>query len=80
LPEIGTRGQERLLATRVTLDATPGSDIEAEYLRRAGVQVAGEPSSAVEFPLRSEFGNDASRSVAQGAWSALRKIREALAR
>ena len=80
LPEIGARGQERLLASRVKLDTAPGSDIEAEYLRRAGVQVVGEQASAVEFPLRAEFGHDASRSVAEGAWSALRKIREALAR
>jgi len=43
LPEIGPRGQERLLATRVTIDGPPSLRAPlADLLGRSGLQIVGE--------------------------------------
>ena len=78
LAEIGEAGQRRLLGTRIRVDAGPGSDIEAEYLSRAGVHVTGEQPSDTAFPWQDAFVSQAAGDIARGAWQALRKIREAL--
>ncbi|HQY62103.1 MAG: hypothetical protein IPF92_02065 [Myxococcales bacterium] len=76
LPEVGTAGQERLAAARVTVpdDGSLAREIEARYLRGAGCTVAPGPASEVR-PLGLSSGPEA---VGQGALAALVALRAAL--
>lgn len=80
LEEVGPEGQRRLEAARVVLAAHDGSDIEREYLTRAGlrqIEVDAQASPA-HFPMSEFFEFAGPLSVAHGAWCALSRIRAVL--
>jgi hypothetical protein len=80
LAEVGSSGQERLLEAHLVLPVHEGSDIEREYLLRAGVQsVRVDPSLPAEgFPFAARFEFEQSRRLAQAAWGALANLRKVL--
>jgi hypothetical protein len=80
LAEVGAAGQARLAEARLELAAHEGSEVEREYLLRAGVQsIDVDPRLPAEpFPFAAEFEFAASRNLARGAWSALANIRKVL--
>lgn len=80
LAEVGWSGQERLNEARLVLPEHAGSDVEREYLLRAGVQsVCVDPSLRAEaFPFEEHFEFGASKALARAAWSALSNIRKVL--
>ncbi len=81
LVEVGPAGQRRLGQSRVRVAAHADVEIEREYLERAGVGGVDVDSQAspVDFPWQAEFSFAAAAGVARGAFSALRRIRAALA-
>jgi molybdopterin/thiamine biosynthesis adenylyltransferase len=75
LPEIGEAGQARLASASVRVGGGTSGEIEAAYLRAAGVgsieRGDADDSDAPAFGI-----TDASaRDVALGAWRALRTMR-----
>lgn len=80
LKEVGADGQRRLEAVRLTLAAHESSDIEREYLGRAGVGHVGVDAAAAPppFPWAAFFEFSAPLSVARGAWCALSHVRSVL--
>jgi hypothetical protein len=84
LPEIGEAGQERLGAAEVTLRSTAEAarEVEAAYLRAAGIRVArNEPGSVAQNePGSVSLGvrDPAARDVAEGALNALVAMRRVL--
>jgi hypothetical protein len=80
LPEVGPGGQARIAAASASIAGYEGSDVEREYLLRAGFgSVDRRPDLApAPFPFEAELCFEASRAVARGAWNALAKIRAAL--
>jgi hypothetical protein len=80
LREVGTEGQRRLGTSRMVLFSHAGSEIERDYLERAGVtQLDFDPQGSLPaFPWADVFEFDAASSVARGAWYALARIRSAL--
>lgn len=79
LVEVGEEGQSRLAALDAIVPETDCSDIEREYLLRAGVRsVTVASSPPVSFPHAAHFRSLAARRIATGAWGALRRIRLAL--
>ena len=80
LEEVGPDGQRRLEAARLALAPHESSDIEHEYLRRAGVGHLDLDAEAAPpaFPWSEFFEFPAPLSVARGAWCALSQIRSAL--
>ena len=91
LAEVGPEGQ--LLLERQNLAIARHADVELEldYFRRAGVQQVtvqqtggqqeeGEAEQSVlDFPWAAQFQFSGPLGVARGAWSALARIRAALA-
>lgn len=86
LAEVGPEGQ--LLLGRQRMAIAPHADVELEldYLRRAGVEQVtvqqvgvGAEQSALDFPWAEQFQFSGPLGVARGAWSALARIRAALA-
>ncbi len=79
LAEVGSDGQDRLAHAPAHVAAGPGTDVTVEYLRRAGVQtiVEGE-EPASEFPHAAQLRYAAPRAVAEGAWAAVRHVRQVL--
>jgi hypothetical protein len=80
LPEVGSRGQERLRATEVVIAEHPDVELELEYLVRAGLRrVTVDPAGAASsFPWAAWFEHGAALGVARGAWSALSRIKNEL--
>lgn len=80
LEEVGPEGQHRLAAARLALAPHESSDIEREYLERAGVGHLGVDATATPpaFPWCEFFEFPAPLSVARGAWCALSHIKSAL--
>jgi hypothetical protein len=80
LREVGAEGQRRLGASRMVLVAHADSDIERDYLERAGVtRLDLDPHGSLPaFPWADAFEFSAAGSVARGAWYALARIRNAL--
>jgi hypothetical protein len=80
LGEVGSSGQERLLEARLVLPEHEGSELEREYLARAGVESVQIDASlpAEPFPFAAQFEFAHSRAFARGAWSALANIRKVL--
>lgn len=80
LEEVGPDGQHRLEAARLTLASHESSDLEREYLTRAGVGHLGTDTEATppSFPWDALFEFSAPLSVARGAWCALFHIRSVL--
>jgi hypothetical protein len=86
LAEVGPEGQLRLQRQRLAIARHPDLDLELEYLRRAGVQqvtvlqgAADAEQSPLDFPWAAQFEFSGPLGVARGAWSALARIRAALA-
>jgi hypothetical protein len=81
LVEVGPEGQRRLGASRVRLAPHADVELERQYLERAGVsRIDLDPEAPpVDFPWHAEFSFAAAENVARGAFSALRRIRAALA-
>ena len=82
LDEVGPDGQRRLEQSELVLASHADTELEVEYLTRAGVrQLQFEAAAPVPiFPWAEQFRFDGPRSVASGAWHALTRIRAALAR
>jgi hypothetical protein len=82
LPEVGPRGQERLIATELTVAGHEDVELELDYLARAGVaRVTVDPAGTpLPFPWASWFEHDAALGVARGAWCALSRIKAELGR
>ena len=82
LDEVGPEGQRQLEQTAMVLARHADADLEREYLERAGVrQLTFDPAaSQPEFPWSEQFQFAGPLGVARGAWSALSRIRAALAR
>jgi hypothetical protein len=86
LAEVGPQGQLRLERQRLAIARHADVELELDYLRRAGVQQvtvqqAGVDAeqSALDFPWAAQFQFSGPLGVARGAWSALARIRAALA-
>jgi len=76
LAEVGELGQEKICAARFEVAPGASAEIELDYLRRAGARA--EIASAREAeacPHAAAFGFEASRSIGEGAWRALHKLR-----
>lgn len=80
LEEVGPDGQRRLATARLALAPHESSDIERDYLTRAGVAHLGVDAEAPPpaFPWSEFFEFQAPLSVARGAWCALSHIRSVL--
>lgn len=81
LREVGLAGQARLEQSRVNLGTSPPDLYAAEYLTRAGVQVAQTsacPASEVNTELQATFMFSGPAAVAGGALLALDHIKSAL--
>jgi hypothetical protein len=80
LPEIGEAGQNRIDVAALEVRGTEGAVWEAEYLCRAGVQrlELSPRKEAVPFAHQDAFQHGPARSVAAGAWRALRQLRTIL--
>lgn len=80
LAEVGPDGQRRLADARLSLAAHESSDIEREYLTRAGVGHLGMDAEVPPpvFPWSGFFEFQAPLSVARGAWCALSHVRSVL--
>ena len=81
LEEVGTQGQQRLERQQMVIAFHADVDLESEYLRRAGVQqiTLGAEQATLDFPWAAQFEFAGPLGVARGAWSALARIRAALA-
>jgi hypothetical protein len=86
LAEVGPEGQLRLERQHLVVARHADVELELDYLRRAGVQqvtvrelTAGAEQSALDFPFAAQFQFSGPLGVARGAWSALARIRAALA-
>lgn len=81
LAEVGPQGQLRLERQRLAVAPHADVELELDYLRRAGVQqVTSDPQqSTLDFPWAAQFQFSGPLGVARGAWSALARIRAALA-
>jgi hypothetical protein len=80
LVEVGPDGQRRLAEARLALAPHESSDIEREYLARAGVghlRIDAEVTPPA-FPWSEFFEFPAPLSVARGAWCALSHLRSVL--
>lgn len=77
LGEVGAEGQSALARARLRVAAGQVGLVEAMYLQRAGVNRLTITSLARRspFPHADAFRFEASRSFAEGAWSALATIR-----
>jgi hypothetical protein len=79
LAEVGPEGQRRLEAAVQELAQHDGVDLEADYLRRAGVQVSLAPDArSPVFPWAEHFQFAGPAAVARGAHGALARIRAIL--
>ncbi len=81
LAAVGEQGQERLAAaTYVTPHGEPlAVEIEAQYLDRAGARSFVESGDAPSpFAHADGFRHAEARAFAEGAWRALRQIRNVL--
>jgi hypothetical protein len=80
LREVGAEGQRRLDASRMVLVDHADSDIERDYLERAGVtRFDLDPQGSLPaFPWADAFEFSAAGSVARGSWYALARLRIAL--
>lgn len=77
LPEVGDAGQERLERAELDIEAGPAAASELTYLLRAGVGkaiVTRRLAPKVPFAHSAHFRFAPSRTLAEGAWRALRKI------
>lgn len=91
LAEVGPERQLRLERQSLAIARHADVELELDYLRRAGVQQvtvlpagvlqagAGAEQSALDFPWAAQFQFSGPLGVARGAWSALARIRAALA-
>lgn len=81
LAEVGANGQRRLEAAVQLLSLHESAELEADYLRRAGVQqISFAPGApAPEFPWADHFQFAGPALVARGAHGALARIRGILA-
>jgi hypothetical protein len=81
LAEVGPEGQLRLERQSLAIARHADVELELDYLRRAGVQQVGVDAeqSALDFPWAAQFQFGGPLGVARGAWSALARIRAALA-
>ncbi|HKO89638.1 MAG TPA: hypothetical protein VJU61_00705 [Polyangiaceae bacterium] len=82
LVEVGPEGQRRLEQTELVLAPHADTDVEREYLTRAGITRIGQApeGTAPVFPWSHHFRFSAPLAVARGAWCALSQIRVALGR
>jgi hypothetical protein len=79
LPEVGMSGQQRLALARLRVRNDAAGAVEATYLQRAGTSVQHDSTSAVpEFLHAGEFADPAARQFAEGAWRAVRQVRQVL--
>lgn len=76
LPEVGAEGQERLERADLVIAAGPAAGSELLYLLRAGVGKAlvSRRSAPAPFAHGAHFKFGSSRTLAEGAWRALRQI------
>ena len=91
LAEVGPEGQLRLERQSLVIARHADVELGLDYLRRAGVQQvavkqaegqqtgADAEQSALDFPWAAQFQFSGPLGVARGAWSALARIRAALA-
>jgi hypothetical protein len=81
LAVVGDSGQERIASASyaVASDASLSSEIEREYLARAGArQFSSTGTPNPQFPHASAFRNEAAREFAAGTWRALAQLKHAL--
>jgi hypothetical protein len=80
LEEVGPEGQRRLEQRPMVLARHADSDLELEYLERAGVQhiTFAADAHAPTFPWADQFQFAGPLAVARGAYAALSRIRAAL--
>jgi hypothetical protein len=81
LAAVGDSGQQRIAAAsyRVASDATLSSEVEREYLTRAGAQhFSFATTSAPPFAHAGAFRDGAAREFAAGAWRALSQLKSVL--
>jgi hypothetical protein len=81
LEEVGPEGQRQLEQRPMVLARHADSDLELEYLERAGVQCITFDAAALapRFPWAEQFQFAGPLAVARGAYAALARIRAALA-
>jgi molybdopterin/thiamine biosynthesis adenylyltransferase len=81
LPEVGAEGQERLERADLSIDAGPAAASELSYLLRAGVgrALVTRRSTRDPFAHSAHFKFTPSRTLAEGAWRALRQIHAVIA-
>jgi hypothetical protein len=81
LEEVGPERQRQLEQQPMVLARHADSDLELEYLERAGVQHITFDADAEppRFPWAEQFGFAGPLAVARGAYGALSRIRAALA-
>ncbi len=79
LSEVGLEGQRKLIRQSFALGEHAGAPIAREYLLRAGARsvVPGDAASS-PFIHADHFHHAACREFAQGAWTALDRIRRTL--
>jgi len=78
LAEVGEAGQARLIAAEARVHAGGAAgEVEARYLRGAGLSVAGEATGAPVAAWLEELTPEA-RVVAAGAYAALTVVRAVL--
>lgn len=81
LAGVGDPGQERICRATYTVARgdSLASEVEYEYLARAGAKHFVEPAaSGSPFAHAAAFTNDTARGFAEGAWRALAQLRTAL--
>jgi hypothetical protein len=80
LAEVGPDGQLRLERASLMLPPHPDSELEREYLLRAGVGQVEVDATALgpEFPWPGQFQFEGPLGVARAAWCALARLRAAL--
>ena len=81
LAAVGDLGQQRIAAASyvVASDRALSSEVEREYLARAGAQhFSLATTSASAFAHAAAFRDGTAREFAAGAWRALRQLQSAL--
>lgn len=79
LPEIGPRGQARLLDARFTVrssDRGSAGEVAALYLARAGLNAAPEGDGAT--PIELDETHDPIDAALSGAWAAVEHVKRVL--
>ena len=79
LPEVGDAGQSRLCEAELSVGTTRASQVQVDYLRRAGVRhISRNQAEPEPFVHAEHFRHEACRDIAAGAWLALDQIRRVL--